>query len=187
MTPRRPVLLASALLFGAALALAACAPAARERPADAEPSPAASTPPPSDAAEDASAEADVLAERDAFFAQQGRPQEGALPTPQTPAQEEFLAQQRAYVQSQGGSWDEFYDGVALAVTLDACETSILNAHAVTTETAQAHIASSPLIAQIAGGDPAATQGLASIMVFGTGFVCPEDAPQWEAAYAALYG
>jgi hypothetical protein len=25
------------------------------------------------------------------------------------------------------------------------------------------------------------------MVFGTGFVCPDDAPQWEAAFTELYG
>lgn len=131
--------------------------------------------------------ADALAERDEFFAAQGQPPGDALPTPQTPEQQDFLAQQRAYVESQGGAWDDFYDGVALAVTLDACETSILNAHQVSVDTARLHIESSPLITQIAAGDAGATQGLASILVFGTGFLCPADAPQWEAAYTALYG
>lgn len=130
---------------------------------------------------------DAFAEREAFFAAQGQPRDGSLPTPQTPEQQRFVDEQRAYVEAQGGQWDEFYDGVALAAALDACETSILNAHAVSTDTARTHIATSPLIAQIAQGDPAAEQGLASIMVFGTGFLCPADAPQWEAAFGEIYG
>jgi hypothetical protein len=129
---------------------------------------------------------DALAEREAFFAAQGQPRDGSLPAPQTPEQQRFLDEQRAYVEAQGGQWDEFYDGVALAAALDACETSILNGHDVSTATAQAHIDTSPLIAEIAQGDAAAEQGLASIMVFGTGFLCPADAPQWEAAFAEIY-
>ena len=173
-TPRVVVAVTAAVLV-----LSACTAS----PPDAAPTPART--PAADAVQTPSE--DAFAEREAFFDAQGRPQEGSLPTPQTPEQAEFLAQQRAYVESQGGTWDEFYDGVALAVTLDACETSILNGHEVMPETARAHIETSPLMSEIAAGDPAATQGLASIMVFGTGFVCPADAPQWEAAYAELYG
>lgn len=175
------------LVAAATFAVAGCTAAepGPEPTSTGESAPEESTPTPQETATGPAG--DALAERDAFFAAQGQPGDGSLPTPQTPEQQEFLDQQRAYVQSQGGTWDEFYDGVALAVTLDACETSILNGHEIDVDTARLHIDSSPLIAEIAGGDADATQGLASIMVFGTAFVCPADAPQWEAAFTALYG
>lgn len=176
-----------ALVTAAALAMTACTagPPAPARTGTREP--AASSSPEASPAASSGPLADALAERDAFFAAQGQPPGDALPTPQTPEQQDFLAQQRAYVESQGGTWDSFYDGVALAVTLDACETSILNHHDVSADTARLHIESSPLITQIAAGDAGATQGLSSILVFGTGFLCPADAPQWDAAYRAIYG
>ncbi|WP_125131874.1 hypothetical protein [Microbacterium sp. 10M-3C3] len=183
-------LLALAAVGALCAGLAGCAVTPPTRPA-ASPSADAPTPSPGETtAPDAGTTIpgeDAFAEREAFFAAQGQPRDGSLPTPQTPEQQRFVDEQRAYVEAQGGQWDEFYDGVALAAALDACETSILNSHAVFTDTARAHIASSPLIAQIAQGDPAAEQGLASIMVFGTGFLCPADAPQWEAAFAEIYG
>jgi hypothetical protein len=177
------------LALGAVLCpvVVACTPG-QPTPAPTTVATASSTPPATEETEvPEGVSEDALAEREAFFDVQGRPVEGGFPTPQTPEQQQFLDEQRAYVESQGGEWDEFYDGIALAVTLDACETSILNGHEVTTEVAAAHIQTSPLIAEISGDDPAAVQGLASIMVFGTGFVCPDDAPQWEAAFTELYG
>ncbi|QEW03155.1 hypothetical protein [Microbacterium lushaniae] len=176
------------LIAAATLGISACT-AVQPRPEPSstrESAPEETTPAPEETAAGSAPVADALAERDEFFATQGQPVDGSLPTPQTPEQQEFLDQQRAYVESQGGTWDEFYDGVALAVTLDACETSILNGHEIDVDTARLHIDSSPLIAEISGGDADATQGLASIMVFGTGFICPADAPQWEAAFTALY-
>jgi hypothetical protein len=176
-----------ALIAAVTLGLTSCAAGSPEsEPSGSRGSAPAESPEPSPPATSEPVSADALAERDAFFAAQGQPPGDSLPTPQTPEQQEFLAQQRAYVESQGGTWDAFYDGVALAVTLDACETSILNGHQVDADTARLHIESSPLIEQIAAGDADAVQGLASILVFGTGFVCPADAPQWEAAYTALY-
>lgn len=177
------------LVAAATFAVAGCTAAepGPEPTSTGESAPEETTPAPQDTTAGSAPVADALAERDAFFAAQGQPGDGSLPTPQTPEQQEFLDQQRAYVETQGGTWDEFYDGVALAVTLDACETSILNGHEIDVDTARLHIDSSPLIAEIAGGDADATQGLASIMVFGTAFVCPADAPQWEAAFTALYG
>ena len=34
---------------------------------------------------------------------------------------------------------------------------------------------------------AGERNLVSIMVFGTGFICPDDAPGWEAAFDEVYG
>jgi hypothetical protein len=67
--------------------------------------------------------------------------------------------------------------------LDACETSILNGHNVDVGVFRSHVATSPLIAAVAGDDAAAQAGVVDIMVYGTGFLCPDDAPQWEAAMA----
>lgn len=173
--------------FGASLLLAALLTAGCSADQLAGGAPGAGDPTPSASEASPTPSPEVLAERDRFIAAQGQPQDGSLPTAKTPEQQAFLAQEKAYIESQGGTWDAVYDGVALAMTLDACETSILNRHEVTPDIARLHIDSSPLMQKISVGDAAATQGLASIMVSGTRFLCPDDAAQWEAGFTAIYG
>lgn len=130
---------------------------------------------------------DVFAERDAFFAEQQQVPGDPMLTPKTPQQQEFIAQQRAYTESQGGTWSAELESITLALALDACETSILNGHDVDADLYATHVATSPLISALAGGDPATQRNVTSIMVFGTRFLCPADAPQWESAYRASTG
>ncbi len=130
---------------------------------------------------------DALAERDAFLEAQQQPLDGTALVAKTPEQIELISQQRAYVESQGGTWNGDAESITLALALDACETSILNGHAVDVEVFRAHVNSSPLISAVSGGDPQAIEGALSIMVFGTGFICPADAPQWESAWTETGG
>ena len=130
---------------------------------------------------------DALAERDAFLEAQQQPLDGTALVAKTPEQIELISQQRAYVESQGGTWNADAESITLALALDACETSILNGHAVDVEVFRAHVTSSPLISAVSGGDPQAIEGALSIMVFGTGFICPADAPQWESAWSESGG
>ncbi|MBD7957822.1 hypothetical protein H9651_09255 [Microbacterium sp. Sa4CUA7] len=129
----------------------------------------------------------AFAERDAFLAAQQQPLDGSALVAKTPEQQALVAEQRAYIESQGAQWDSQVETLTLALTLDACETSILNGHDVTVDVFRAHVATSPLIASVAGDDPAMIDGAVSIMVFGTGFICPDDAPQWEAAWTESGG
>lgn len=181
-----------AVLTTAVLAatLAGCAPA--PAPSDAAtPSVTASTPTSSGpaAGEENPApdmEAAIL-EREEFFDAQQQPRDGSLLSAKTPEQQEFIAQQRAYLESQGATWAPETESLLLATTLDACETAILNNHRTDADIFAMHVNSSPIFAQVAQGDAAAEQGLASIMVFGMSFVCPSDAEQWDAAYTEVYG
>ncbi|MEH3089320.1 MAG: hypothetical protein PGN24_06885, partial [Microbacterium arborescens] len=69
---------------------------------------------------------------------------------------------------------------------DACETSILNGHEIDVTAFRTHVATSPLIDSLAVDD-ASREGAVSIMVFGTRFLCPDDAPQWEQAWTEAGG
>lgn len=171
-----------------AAALAGCAPA----PSDSDgPTAAAATPTPSVPVEGEEGpaldmEAAIL-EREEFLDAQQQPRDGSLLSAKTPEQQEFIAQQRAYLESQGATWAPETESLLLATTLDACETAILNNHRTDADIFAMHVNSSPIFAQVTQGDAAAEQGLASIMVFGMSFVCPSDAEQWDAAYTEVYG
>jgi hypothetical protein len=130
---------------------------------------------------------DVFAERDAFFADQQQIPGDPMLTAKTPEQQEFISQQRAYTESQGGTWSPELESITLALALDACETSILNGHEVDADLYATHIATSPLISALTNGDPTTERNVVSIMVFGTGFLCPSDAAQWESAFRASTG
>jgi hypothetical protein len=184
--PRTATLAALAVV--GALALTGCTPAGDANPTEATPTTvpdesAAATP---DAGGDGSATADALAERDAFIAAQQQPVGQTTLTAKTPEQQELVAQQRAHVEANGGQWSEQAETVTLALALDACETSILNGHQVDQDVYQMHVASSPLIQSLAIDD-ASREGAVSIMVFGTRFLCPDDAPQWEQAWTESSG
>lgn len=186
-------LVVTGVLASLALALSACS-AATEPLVPIETPAASGAASPSPQPTEALISEDVFAERDAFFEAQGGAPDPSKPlAPATPEQQDFVAQQRAYVIEQGGQVDEQYDTVILALTLDVCETSILNAHRVTESTFATHLASSPLIAALVPTelDDAqrrdAERNLMSVAVFGTTFLCPDDAPQWQQAAQTFYG
>lgn len=134
----------------------------------------------------------ALAERDAFIEAQQLPLDGSPLVATTDAQKQFIAEQRAFVESQGAAWSAQSENLALALTADACETSILNAHSIDLVAFQTHVETSPLFAavipeEIVGDErTAAERNVASVMVFGTGFLCPADAEQWESAFTTAY-
>lgn len=136
---------------------------------------------------------DVFAERDAFFREQQLPLDGSPLVAVTPAQQDFITQQKAYVEEQGLAWTASDESLALALAGDACETAILSRHQVDASTLSAHVTTSPLFAQLIPSDldgAARTQAeapIASVMVFGTTFLCPDDGDQWVAAYQDVYG
>lgn len=180
------------IIVAAALALSACTTPADEpaapagttpaAPAETPAAPAATAP----ATGTAAATADALAERDAFIEAQQQPLGQPVLTAKTPAQIDLIAQQRAHVESQGFAWSETHETVTLALALDACETSILNGHQIDITGFRTHVTTSPLIAQLAA-TPEERESLVSVMVFGTGFLCPDDASQWQAAWQESAG
>ncbi|NYF16134.1 hypothetical protein HDC37_000948 [Microbacterium sp. AK009] len=188
---------ASASLVIVALSLAGCTFSLPAVEPEASTSPTVATPAPAQTEGDDQAGedpmADALAERDQFLADQQLPLDGSPLVAVTPAQQEFIGQQRAFVESQGGTWDAQTESISLALAADACETAILNYHEVDAPLLQAHVASSPVFAQLIPADfsedqrAAAERNVASVMVFGAGFLCPEDGPQWEAAFTEVYG
>lgn len=173
--------LALPIALASLFALSGCALLPAPSNPDAEESPRVSPTPTASDAEAGSGTADALVERDAFFtAQQQIPGEGEL-VAKTDAQKQLVTNQREYLESQGATWTSELESITLALALDACETSILNGHDIDVDTFRAHVATSPLIAALAGDDTAAQAGVVSIMVYGTGFICPDDAPQWQTA------
>ncbi len=183
-----PHLLAVSVL---ALALAGCATSVSVAPT--EPVEGKQEPAPSQTSDNGIRDlADAFAERDRFMRDQQMATDGSPLVAVTAAQKDFIAQQRAHIEAQGLQWTAQHESVYLALAADACETSILNAHDITAFTAQTHISSSPLFQALLQGlegsqRAAGEQNLVSVMVFGTGFLCPGDAPQWEAVYRELYG
>lgn len=154
--------------------------------------PSASTPSSAETAAGEPGLEDSFAEREQFFRDQQFVRGSTTLSAVTPAQLDFIAEQRAYIESHGAVWSAEYETVYLALTADACETSILNGHALDAATFTTHLQTSPLVATLVDGVaedqvPAATANLASVMVFGTSFLCPADAPQWEAAYTEVFG
>jgi hypothetical protein len=178
----RHVRIAAPIVFVAALALSGCALIPGEATPERSTTPTAMVESPSPSGGVSPGEfGDAIAERDQFFIdQQAVPGKDEL-VARTDAQKALIAGQREYFESRGGTWSPELETVTLALAMDACETSILNAHRVDANVFTSHIATSPLFAQFAGTDPDAQAGLASIMIYGTGFICPDDAPQWQAA------
>jgi hypothetical protein len=136
---------------------------------------------------------DAFAEREKFFEEQQLPLDGTPLTAVTPAQQEFIAQQKAYVEEQGVAWTAQDESLSLALAADACETAILNNHEIDADLLRTHVATSPLFAQLV---PADVQGddrtyaeapIASVMVFGATFLCPDDGDAWISAYTDVYG
>jgi hypothetical protein len=135
---------------------------------------------------------DAFAERDQFVRDQQLPLDGSALKAVTPKQKEFIARMKSEYAKIGGTWSDQDETIALALTSDACETSILNSHKVDEVTARSHVSTSPLIASLvkqasADKQAAATNGLVKTSVIGTGYMCPADFPQWRAAFDAVNG
>ena len=132
-------------------------------------------------------------ERERFFEEQQLPLDGTPLVAVTPAQKQFVAEQKEYAAQQGIEWTARDESLSLALVADACETAILSYHDVDAVTLQAHVGTSPIFAQLIpadlqGPDRAKAEApIASLMVYGTSFLCPDDAVAWQAAYRDVYG
>jgi hypothetical protein len=194
MTPRRRPLLLSLAVAAVLLGTTACFPLPSLGDSDENESAPTQTQPadPTDGA-DAESDDDPLAERQEFFEAQQLPLDGTPLVAVTPAQKEFISQQRAYVEGQGSTWSAQDENISLALAADACETAILNSHRIDASTLQTHVATSPLFAAILPKDAdaatlaAGERNIASVMVFGTSFLCPDDSAAWESAFTEVYG
>lgn len=161
----------------------------------ADPSPTADPGTPSDwptVAESTPAEDDmaaVFAERDAFFAAQQQPMDGSELTPKTPDQQQFIDDQTAWVEQQGGTVTSQAVSIWLALAIDGCETAILNAHDVDSSIFAMHVSTSPLISTLVAqsDNPDAEPNLAQTMVFGMSYICPSDGAQWSTLWDEAYG
>ena len=166
-------------------------------PATAEPAPTLGPSPSSEPTPDAepteepgSGIGDALAEREEFMRTQEQPMDGSLLAAKTPEQKAFVAEAKEYIEGSGGVWDAQTESYALALTLDACETSILNGHKIDKNTVRTHATTSPLLAALIQGVPAeqkagVTSGLMNLAVTGVGHVCPADQSQWKDSVDAI--
>ena len=134
----------------------------------------------------------ALAERDRFIKDQQLPMDGSHLSAVTPEQKQFVAEQRAHIESHGEAWTQDYETTILALTGDACESAILSFHDVDTTAVQMHIASSPLFLGMIPENLSdaeheqAEASMAEIMVYGMQHMCPADYPQWAQAVIELY-
>lgn len=149
--------------------------------------------PTDDSSPDAGAAAeDPIAERDRFLQEQQLPLDGTPLVAVTPAQKQFIEDQKSYVEEQGFEWTADDESLSLALVSDACETAILNSHVVNADTLRTHVATSPLFAQLVDqsleGDErtAAEAPIANLMVYGTTYMCPRDTAGWLDAYTEVY-
>lgn len=131
---------------------------------------------------------DVFAERDAFFAEQQLPLDGTPLKAVTPEQHAFIDEMK----SRGGQWSDELEWTALALAMDACETSILNSHNVDADTVRMHAATSPLVADMASGATEAeririTDGAMNIAATGVSYICSADHRDWSNALAEING
>lgn len=134
-----------------------------------------------------------LIERDAFFKDQQLPLDGTPLVAVTKEQQEFIARERAFLESNGVAWGGAeQESIYLALAADACETAILNGHEIDKDLLITHVQSSPIFAglipaELTGAEhTAAERNVASIMVAGTGYLCKQDAAQWMEAFEATY-
>lgn len=173
------------------LVLAGCAGPSPTAPptsvASPESAPVRSTP-----ASDAALPADVFAERDAFFAEQGFTGRAGPLAARTDTQRALVAAQRAWTEQHGGAWSDRSESVLLALSSDTCETGILSGHRIDAALLKKLIASSPVTAQaIPQGTPAdqaalLERNIASMSVFGASYLCPADKDSWSRAFQAAY-
>lgn len=183
----------SAALGAAILAvgLSGCFAGAIAAGSDAKPQRTAS-PSPAPTFEQLAGMDEVLAERDAFMKAQQLPVGGTALVATTDAQKQFIAEQSAFVLSQGGQWGPQDETISLALASDACETAILNKHEIDVELLDSHVMSSPMFKALVPADTPSEQrtryerSVASVMIFGTKFMCPADYDPWLNAFQTRY-
>ena len=118
--------------------------------------------------------------------------DGSLFSAKTPEQTAFVEDYRNRAMSQGATLNPELEHTILTLAIDACGAAIMNNHSIVTEHVKIHIASSwvfeDLVSPELSGDArtARERSLASVMVRGMHFLCPDDYPQWKAAYDELY-
>ncbi|MFF7683054.1 hypothetical protein ACFZA2_09835 [Microbacterium sp. NPDC007973] len=136
----------------------------------------------------------VLAEYESFFAAQNYPEDATSPlTPATPAQEAFVAEQRAMFTERGWEWNADEQTIALSLAFEGCGVAILNGHAVDAELLRHHVAFSELFAYLIDADAtedergAAEADFSATLVSGTVHLCPDDGASWSAAWNEVFG
>lgn len=152
----------------------------------------AQTPAPSAPASSGPNLSGAFKERDQFFQDQRLPMDGSPLKAVTPKQKEFIARMDSEYTKLGATWSDQDESIALALTSDACETSILNSHNLDETSVRTHVSTSPLIGSLVGQAAPeqkgqATNGLAKTLVIGTEYMCPADHPQWQAAFDSVNG
>lgn len=175
----RPLALAALVALTLALS-SGCAAGAQAPPAasqTAAPPPAASPPAQAPAAEDLDAR---FAEREAFFIAQRRFLEDGPPRAETPEQRAFVGALDERGEAPLTAEEEAF---WLALTLDACETAILNGHVLSAGAALAYVRGSPLLAR--WEDPAEKDQALALMLEGTTYLCPDDTAAWRGALDEL--
>lgn len=135
---------------------------------------------------------EAFAARDKFFIDQQLPMDGTLLTATTIEQRTFIARQRAFFTENAAELTPHIETIYLAMTSDACETAILNAHSVDAATYDSFMATSPLFNEILDGlvgaeREAASRNLEEVMLFGMSYVCPGDVNEWSLIYQERYG
>lgn len=132
----------------------------------------------------------AFAERDAFMAAQGFGDH--VPDATTAPQNAYIDAVRATFESSGTNWDPEYAGLYLALTSDACETSILNGHQIDTDLVLLYLATEPVIQQMIPTEATPEQRVPferhylQAAVAGVSQLCPADYEQWDAAYQAIF-
>lgn len=159
---------AAAVALGLALSLVACAPQSDPQPS--------STP------------LSVEDEGRAFYLAQGfAANEGRL-TPKTPEQQSLVDEA-----VESGVWagipDEDVAWMSLELTIDACLVAIESEHRVDADRVDEHIESSTVVGSwvraFADDDPGLPFMLGGLAIAGMKHLCPDDYPDWIAAYREL--
>lgn len=125
-----------------------------------------------------------MIERDKFLRDQKFARGTKLLTPQTKQHRAYIKVAKADFKKYRYRWTPVMQSAMLALTMDACETSILNGHNLKTSTARVHVQTEPLIPILTKGMSTkqknrVTGNLMRTTVKGTGKICPAAYPGWK--------
>ncbi|UNK72428.1 hypothetical protein [Microbacterium sp. H1-D42] len=149
-------------------------------------------PSPADTEAESDAMSEALAEREAFLDAQQLPRDGTPLVAVTDAQKQLVTEQRAWSESQGATWTPQDESIVLALAADACESAILNQHVIDGAFLMTVVTNSPLVQQLIPADASDekkalyVRNLASMSVFGAGFLCPSDKAAYNVAFAEAF-
>lgn len=110
----------------------------------------------------------------------------------TDAQKQYIKLQKQHVEATGVQWNDELESLALSLTLDACETAILNGHRIDAMLLTTHIYSSPTIQGLAELDEteaereATIETLTDAAIFGMSFLCPADYEGWQHEFMNMF-